>query len=171
MRKLLSISTVALALVAVSAPRASAWSNFHFGIGMDVSLQGGNNCLLWGAFRSGPAGCETPLPCFAGPWAGAGYWPAFGDGPDYGGVSYHGGESAVPGAQAPSWVAPNPSPSGREPPAKKGSKNNKDDNDQVRTLYPAAYYPQAGYPAGAYGYYAPAYSSPAYLPAPSYWRQ
>jgi hypothetical protein len=178
MKKLLGLSMVALALTAVSAPRASAWCNTHFSVGLNWSYQSGNNSWLWGALRNGPAGPEGsdwafgPPSLFYGKCGGYGngYGPGFGPGPAFGAV-YGGGPemigSAPPpimnGAPAPSWTAPAPTPG----PSKKDEK--KDGNEQAGSGRTASYhpvaYPHASYPAVSYP--APSYQ-PAYQPAYQY---
>jgi hypothetical protein len=167
MKKLLGIAALALVLAAVSAPRASAWTNFHFGVGLDISYQAGNNNFMWGLFRNGPAGYETPLGPGCGAGACAGY-PGYGYGPAAFAAPVYGGAPVVNG-QAPNWVAPPPNP---QPPAKDKKAT---DSDTVRTTVPAAYYQTTPAPYG-YGAYTPSYYGTGYYPystgysqAPSYW--
>jgi hypothetical protein len=183
MKRLLGITTLALALVAVSAPRASAWTNVNFGVGLNFSWQSANTNWFWGAIRNGPVGVEPDWSGAHGPGCrrNGGFYgaPAGFAGPvDYGAAGAYGAPAgygpAASGVPGPGWVAPNPAPTNQEPPAKKDgkdNKDNKDNNDQVqRTLYSAYYqsaYPQAGY---NYGAYAPAYSySPAYYYGAGYY--
>jgi hypothetical protein len=175
MKKLLGIGALALALVAVSAPKASAWTNFHFGIGLDISYQAGNNCFLWGLWRNGPAGNETPLgPCFGccpGYPGCFGYGAAFA-GPVYGGPIYadpaYAGAPAGMNGQNSNWVAPPPNP---QPPTNKDKKKNS--NEPTATTVPASYYqPVGSYPTAPYSYGAytqPGYYGNGYFQAPSYW--
>ena len=173
MKKLLGIGTLALALTALATPRASAWSNFHFGVGLDISYQAGNNCFLWGLFRNGPTGFEP------GNWAygpGPGFFPNGFGGPAPA-PAYGYGDPGYAAAPAPGWTAPPPRP--QPPPAKK---DNKGDSDQARTMYSSSYYqavsyPQASYPQAGYNYgqaypyggsYYP-YGAGSYYHAPSYW--
>jgi hypothetical protein len=55
MKKLLAASVLALALVAGTQQQASAWSHFKFGVGMNIDWSCGDNNLLWGVYRCGPA--------------------------------------------------------------------------------------------------------------------
>lgn len=64
MKKFLSLSIVAVALVAVAQQEASAWSNIKFGAGVNMSWQTGDNTLLWGLFRNGQI---PPPPGFGAP--------------------------------------------------------------------------------------------------------
>lgn len=197
MKKLLTISALALTLTVLAAPRASAWANFNFGVGLNLSYQSGNNRWLWGALRNGPVGTEgynwAYSPSQWGPWEpglapsapGYGSNPAFLGGPHAGFDPSFAGAPAYGAAPAPSWVAPPPAQ--QLPPAKKDNKN---DNDQVRTsswsYYQPTSYPQTAYPAAGYNYggYTPNYSygqtypsggyypytGGYYGPAPSYWQ-
>jgi hypothetical protein len=64
MKKLLAMSVLALAAVAVSGRPAQAWSNWKFNVGLNLQYQGADNSVLWGLFRGGPVQC-----CVGGPGA------------------------------------------------------------------------------------------------------
>jgi hypothetical protein len=64
MKRLGVLAVLSLGTALAAPPSAWAWSNFHFSIGLDISYQSANNCFLWGLFRNGPAGYETPLPAW-----------------------------------------------------------------------------------------------------------
>jgi hypothetical protein len=190
MKKLLGIATLALACVAVSTPRASAWSNFHFGVGLDLSYQGAGNCVLWGLWRGSNVDGSVP-PCFGsnGYAAGYGYGAPGYDGAVVGDGHGYPGYPAVGGQTPPGWVAPAPTPGGQPAPDKKDN-GKKNDDDQARAMQRAAYYYQAAgytqnpgaaqpynyygqypYPA-AYPYGAGSYPYGAsYYQTPSYWWQ
>ncbi len=72
MKKFTIVAMLALGTLALSQQPAPAWTNWKFGIGMNVAKQSGGNCLLWGVYRNG----QPP-------------------GPDYGSV-YPGGPTFYP---------------------------------------------------------------------------
>jgi hypothetical protein len=162
MKKLLGISMMALVLAAVSAPRASAWANFNFGVGLNLSFQSANNCWLWGAIRNGPTGMEGsnwaygPAPGLGGmcatPYYNAGYAYPYG-------AAVTAPAPAVTTAPAPTWVAPAPTPGAKKDNAPAGTQR-------------SSYFQPVAYP-GANTYAPTGYSaypqSPAYFQAPSYW--
>ena len=54
MKRVLTVSVFALAVVMLSQQQAMAWSKFGFNIGMNVNYECADNVFLWGACRSGP---------------------------------------------------------------------------------------------------------------------
>jgi hypothetical protein len=56
MKRILGASVAALALVLATQQQASAWHKCNFGIGLNLSCEGGGNCVLWGMFK----GAQTP---------------------------------------------------------------------------------------------------------------
>lgn len=54
MKRMMAMGILALAVIAATGQRASAWHKFGFGIGMNIGWESGGNSLLWGAWRSGP---------------------------------------------------------------------------------------------------------------------
>src|SRR5262245_12651976 len=64
MKKLFVASALALALTMASQQKASAWSEFKFGIGLNFGWCGGGNRILWGAYHSAPYPGGQDL----GPW-------------------------------------------------------------------------------------------------------
>jgi hypothetical protein len=174
MKRLLGFGMLALALSAVSAPRASAWTNVHFGVGLNFSYQGGNNTSLWGLWRNGPTGAE------GSDWAFGPQAPFYKCLPPYGnhGMGYGPAAMGAPPVGEPGWTAPPPAP------AKKDEKNEKKDGEQTGTgratsfqavAYPHTYYAAPSYPSTpaqpAYSY-APAsyYTPPSYGWAGSYYQ-
>jgi hypothetical protein len=178
MKKLLGISTLALALLAASEQKAKAWCNFNFGVGMNLGWQSGNNSFL-GIIKNGPVGVEGAGPGYITRGGGQGHGgggmtmvspnygggfgaPGFG-GPGFGGPGF-GAPVMDPGAQA--WTAPAPTPSNNEPPKEQSFRGN------LRPVpYQAVSYPQTYYtPTYNYGNQ-PAYSGYSYAPynyAPAY---
>lgn len=143
MKKTLALGLAALALLACSQQKASAWSKFNFGIGANIGWEGGGNSVLWGVLKGGP----TP----------GMYDHGFGGAPimndhGFGGPSPSYGPEILP---APLPGGPKPMPSGAPGVAQ-----------------PVGYFPYADPAAGYYppnyysaNYYAPAY----YMPAPNYY--
>ena len=64
MKKLLVICAVALGVAATSGQEASAWCNFKFGAGINISYTSAGNSLLWGLWCNGPycGGCGFGYP-------------------------------------------------------------------------------------------------------------
>jgi hypothetical protein len=59
MKRFVTLCALAVAILAIAEQKASAWTKFNFSAGVNLSYQGGDNCLLWGLAKSGPApGCE-----------------------------------------------------------------------------------------------------------------
>src|SRR5690348_14853240 len=54
MKRFLAIYLAALAVVAMSQTKASAWSKCNFNIGLHISRESADNSLLWGLYRNGP---------------------------------------------------------------------------------------------------------------------
>jgi hypothetical protein len=79
MKKLLTLSVLALAASALSARPAHAWSNIRFNVGLNLHWQAADNSLLWGLFRNGPAPgpCCQPNPYAAGNPYGPTPYPYF----------------------------------------------------------------------------------------------
>lgn len=55
MNRMLCAALGALCVLASAEQQASAYTKFNFGIGANISWEGANNSLLWGALRGGPA--------------------------------------------------------------------------------------------------------------------
>jgi hypothetical protein len=51
MKKVLAMSLVAVAVVATWPRQASAWHRFNFGVGLNLSCEGGGNSFLGGLFK------------------------------------------------------------------------------------------------------------------------
>src|SRR5690349_12235620 len=81
MKRIFCIAIAALAITLASHQQASAWHKCTFGIGMNVSCEGGGNTLLWGVWRGGPAPCQ-------GDGCGYGYGGKHGFGGGYFGGPY-----------------------------------------------------------------------------------
>jgi hypothetical protein len=62
MRTFLTAGLLGLVVLGLSAPQASAWTNFKFGIGFNFGRQSGGNNFLWGLYRNG----QTPGPEYGG---------------------------------------------------------------------------------------------------------
>jgi hypothetical protein len=135
MKKLFVASALALALTMASHQRASAWSEFKFGVGLNFGWVGGGNSVLWGAYRSAPTPGGQDLPSH--------YLGSVPAAPGYGGFDH--------APAAPDWHPPvphadaQPMPSG---PANYGVQ-------QAFTPYYSGYQP-ASYTVPSY-YQAPTY--------------
>lgn len=53
MKKLLSIGLLTVCAFVLAERQADAWLNSKFSIGMNWSLQSGNNSILWGLWKNG----------------------------------------------------------------------------------------------------------------------
>jgi hypothetical protein len=73
MKKILLLSVLALSVAAFSSQKASAWSDWKFGVGLNFDYKGGGNTLLWGLKKSE----QFPAQGFAG-YPGGGYPGAYG---------------------------------------------------------------------------------------------
>src|SRR5437879_642869 len=62
MKKILVLSVSALTVLAISGQNASAWSEFKFGVGLNLAYKGGGNNILWGAYKSQ----QPPAPGYPG---------------------------------------------------------------------------------------------------------
>src|SRR4051812_25069753 len=79
-KKLLATGLVALALASATRQEAAAWTKWNISAGFNISYEGGNNSLLWGAFTSGQVpgyptdvlwNCQQgPAPCYGGGYGG-----------------------------------------------------------------------------------------------------
>ena len=96
MKHFLVACSAALALMATTEQKASAWSKWNFNIGMNISHEAAENNCLWGLFRNGPY-----------PFAGGG--GGFG-GPAYGGFDGHAGGFAPQGYAQGGMEVPYPAP-------------------------------------------------------------
>jgi hypothetical protein len=160
MKKLLGLSVLALTLVAVTGQKASAWTNFNFGVGLNLSWQAGNNSCCWGLWNNGPVGVEGAGPGYWGPQkpfgccngGNGGYPGCYGGAGFAGGYPYAQAQGTMPGVEP--WVAP--APSTKEP--------SKEENSRAagRVPYQTVAYGQYTYPAAGYTYgaYVPAYNYP-----------
>ncbi len=142
MRKLFTMSVLALTLVLVSSQQASAWSNIKFGVGMNFHWQTGDNNLLWGVFRNG----QIPGPGPYGPMYGGGHGGGDGFPMYYEQAATQNAKPATTPTQAPanaSQTSYNPNPYGY--------------------YQPVGYYPNSQYQVPMY--------TPNYYPyqVPSYW--
>jgi hypothetical protein len=128
MKKVLVLSFLALGALAVSEQKASAWANFKFGIGANLSYTSGGNSFGWGLWTNGPApGCCAPE---------GGY-------PGHGGF---GGDFYSQGPAAPTGTTPVAAPAQIQP------------VQYPAMGYPGGYQPVSYYPGFNYGYYqAPSY--------------
>jgi hypothetical protein len=54
MKRFLMGCTLAVALLAMSEQKASAWSKFNFGVGLNIGWEKADNSWLWGFYRNGP---------------------------------------------------------------------------------------------------------------------
>jgi hypothetical protein len=77
MKRFLVLTVLTVTAVAASARPASAWTNFRFRVGMNITWQSAGNCVLWGLIRTGPA--PAPWNFAPGcPYDGAaGFYPSF----------------------------------------------------------------------------------------------
>src|SRR5262245_65611734 len=88
MKRFLVACSMALATMAVSNQRASAWHKCSFNIGLNIACEGAENNLLWGLYRNGP----HPFAQAQGGYGGGGYGGGYGGpGLDRGGgnLPYH----------------------------------------------------------------------------------
>lgn len=65
MKKMALLGILALTFAVVGEQKASAWTNFKFGVGLNWNWQSGGNNLLWGAAR----GSQVPGAEYFGPSA------------------------------------------------------------------------------------------------------
>jgi hypothetical protein len=72
MKKVLVLSCLTLGGLAAAQQQASAWCNFKFSAGINCSYTGGDKCLLWGLYKSGPMPGCCPAPGY-GDYGAAGY--------------------------------------------------------------------------------------------------
>ena len=102
MKKLVMASLLALGVLVVGQQRASAWSEFKFSAGVNLSWTRSGSCTNWGIYRT-----STPYDAC----------PPFGC---PGGFPYYGGHAAAPGAESyyggVAAQAPRPSPPPRRRP-------------------------------------------------------
>jgi hypothetical protein len=144
MKKLLSLG-IAAVLVALGTSRpADAWCNMKFSVGLNWSLQSGNNNLLWGAWRNGQIPDDYGQGGYGPPGGAPGGQP----------FPWFGSNNAI--SNMPQAAAPIPAPSGY------AATNNYGGNP----YYAASYQPnlQASYQTP---YYAPGYlpnAMPNYAP-------
>jgi len=54
MKRVLTLSVFALAVVGMTGQQAKAWKKFGFNIGMNVNYESADTNCLWGAYRNGP---------------------------------------------------------------------------------------------------------------------
>ena len=114
MKRMIVAAVLALAALAGSQQRASAWVKWNFTAGINWCYEGGGNSILWGAYQSSPyPGCGVPgcvlngqpfgsnFCCPGGVCAAPGY-PAGG----YPAPAY----AAAPNAAAPVQVQPKATP-------------------------------------------------------------
>jgi len=80
--------------MATAEQRASAYSKFNFGIGMNISCEKANTSCLGGLFKSGPGPC-CGAPCCGGIDGGYG---------DFGGMSYGAPGMAQGGMASPGFA-------------------------------------------------------------------
>src|SRR5262249_41779368 len=130
-----------------SHQQASAWTNFRFGIGLNVEWQSGGNSFLWGAICNG----QPPGPQFFGYGApGYGYpqpmvaaaMPSYYDPPHHDYYQPQPAPGATPPAPHP-WTAPAPQPNGG------AARYNMPSVHPANYYYPTSYYGQ--YPSYWYG--------------------
>jgi hypothetical protein len=154
MKRLVVTSLLALAVLAGSQQKASAWCKFNCNLGLNICFESSGWWCSWAAGCCpapccGPSCCPALPNCPYGALAASPY--AYGGMPGYDGGMAYGG--AVPGHAA----APPAAPPAQAPQATGG---------KPAGVYPVSYYPQynAGY-TGGYGYT----SGYGYGSAPSYW--
>jgi hypothetical protein len=159
-KKILVLGVMAVALLAVSQQRASAWIKCNFSIGLNFSFESGNNCWFWGLFQNGQApGYPTDVSCHGCcPSAGAYAYSALGF--DHGSHAYADYHQAAP--SQPQGEQANP-PSGRHSDTHTAWYGNRN-YQPAGYSYQAPSYPQ-GYGYQGYGYY----GSYGYSQVPSYW--
>ena len=166
MRRFLIACVVALAVMAVQEQKASAWCNFNFSAGVNLSWQAGDNCYLWGLCKSGPypgtqaqVGNCSPFAglCGNGCCNGNGNGGGWGNGYGYGGGSQYFGGYPVTGDTS---VLPAPTQSTTPAPAPTPNPGAK----PQQTTQQIGYY---SYPAAGYAY--TGYYGNSYYQAPSYW--
>ena len=126
MKKLLAIGVIALTIIVLSTPTASAWINFKAGIGANLSFQGGGNNFAWGLWRGGqPPGQDQ---------FGYGQHPY---GPQFGGHPFFGqAETAEP----PAVTTPNNPAAPANPPAAESQTRYFSYPNAQPVSYPSYYY-------------------------------
>jgi len=142
MKRFLATIVAALAILAISQNKASAWSKCNFNIGLHFSREAADNSFLWGLYRSGPH------PFASGPssvMSGHGYVP---DNP----YQYY---NPYPAAGGPATSPTLPAPAQSVPQAAAGTQYNGQNGTQP-----------VGYWNSNYQYVTPANSN--WTP-PSYW--
>jgi hypothetical protein len=151
MKKILTIGLLALPTALITEQPASAWCNFKFGCGLNISWQSGGNNFLWGLFRSGQP------PCSEGGFPGYPGYPAYNPnhyGPDefqYFGYQQKNGNRTAPAQASPASTQPannnhaawNGNPA-YQPVSYSAPENN-------------PYYYYSSYPQSYYGYQVPSY--------------
>jgi hypothetical protein len=132
MKKLMMVTAVALAALATAGQKASAWTQIKFGAGINFSLIGGGNSILWGAY------CSQLPPPDLGCGLGYGFDPGA-----YGAYGGH-GDFGAPGGYPVSTTSP---------------VSTQDSGAKLETVgYPPPGYGGSGYQPVGYGYYqAPSY--------------
>jgi hypothetical protein len=73
MKKMVVAGVVALALVAGAQQQASAYCKCNFGVGFNLSYEGGGNSFLWGLIKSAPCPGQMPIDGNLLPPGGGGY--------------------------------------------------------------------------------------------------
>jgi hypothetical protein len=159
MKQFLTVGALAALAVLATSRTADAWCNSKFSVGLNWSLQSGNNNLLWGVYRNG----QIPDGYDGGGYGGPGAPP-----PGYGAQPFPWFGSAQQQSNMPqaSVAMPNVPQGGY---AYNGyGYNGYGAGGYNSNLYPANYQYQTGYqPYYAPGYYAPSYYPPAYYPGHS----
>jgi hypothetical protein len=82
MKKLFVASALALALTAASQQTASAWCEFKFSAGVNLSYRSSGSCTNWGIYRQSTPIDSCPFPCASDSFP------------------YYGGHAAVQGAES-----------------------------------------------------------------------
>jgi len=170
MRRFLIACAAALAVTAAQEQKASAWCNFNFSAGVNLSWQAGDNCYLWGLCKTGPyPGTQAQIGncspfghcgqnCWNGNCGGNGF--AYGGGSQYlGGYPVTGDTSVLPAPTQSTTPAPAPTP-------------NPGVAKPQQTTQQIGYYSYPGdgyysYPTAGYAY--TGYYGNSYYQAPSYW--
>jgi hypothetical protein len=170
MKRFVTMCALAAALLGTTGQKASAWSKFNFGIGMNLGWEAANTNCFWGAYKSGPAPYENGAygGGFGGGYgAGCGYGGGFPGGFNggynggYNGFGGHGDLAPMPGNGVAPGVAPVPAPVPTPAPAPVDPKSGVDATPHAYAPYGYSnIQPVSAYMPATYFYPAPNYYWP-----------